>query len=190
MSSSFEFPELEAPRPAEEELLAAAAEREAALAKAGAAGYEEGREAGRAEIATAAEALLTAAAALDDAGARAAEDAEGAAVELALRIAEKVLGAAVEARPELVLDVTRGALRRITEPLPATVLVNPEDVELVRGALAELNAEHGGELQVRAERRVERGGCVVTTAAGEVDARIAAQLERAATVLGGEAGAR
>jgi flagellar assembly protein FliH len=188
MNSSFEFPELAVPRPAEERLAAAEAVHAAELDEARAAGYEEGLAAGRAEVSAAARALTGAAAALDEARAAAAADVEPAAVDLALRIAEKVLGGELEARPERVLDVVRGALRRLTEPLPATVLVNHEDAELVRGAIADFSVEHGGELKVREERRVERGGCVVRTQAGEVDAQITAQLERVAKVVAGGTG--
>lgn len=183
MNSSFEFPELAVPRPAAERLAAAEAEHEAELDAARAAGYEEGLTAGRAEVSAAARALASAAARLDEVSAAAAGEAEPVAVGLALRIAEKVLGGELEARPEVVLDVVRGALRRLTEPLPATLLVNPEDAELVRGAIADFSVEHGGELSVREERRVERGGCVVRTQAGEIDAQITAQLERVAKVV-------
>lgn len=183
MSSSFEFPELAVPRPAEEQLEAAEAQRESELRAAHAAGYEEGVAAGRAEVSGAARALATAASELQEARGRAAEDAEPVAVELALQIAAKVLGGALEVEPELVLEVVRGALRRLTEPLPATVLVNPDDVDLVRDSLTELNSEHGAELSVRGDRRVERGGCIVSTKAGEIDAQISAQLERAAKVV-------
>jgi flagellar assembly protein FliH len=183
MSSSFEFPELAVPRPAEEQLEAAEAQREAELRAAHAAGYEEGVAAGRAEVSAAARALGAAAAELQEARGQAADHAEPVAVDLALQIAGKVLGGALEVEPELVVEVVRGALRRLTEPLPATVLVNPDDVELVRDSLAELNSEHGAELKVRGDRRVERGGCVVNTAAGEIDAQISAQLERAAKVV-------
>jgi flagellar biosynthesis/type III secretory pathway protein FliH len=41
---------------------------------------------------------------------------------------------------------------------------------------------------VREDRRIERGGCVVQTRAGELDAQISAQLERAAKVVTKEAG--
>jgi flagellar assembly protein FliH len=188
MNSSFEFPELAVPRPVEERLAAAEAEHEAELAAARAAGYEEGLAAGRAEVSAAAGALAAAAARLDEVSDTAAADAEPVAVELALRIAQKVLGGELEARPELVLDVVRGALRRLTEPLPATLLVNPEDAEPVRAAIADLSVEHGGELSVREERRIERGGCVVRTRAGEIDAQITAQLERVAKVVAQQAG--
>jgi flagellar assembly protein FliH len=189
MNSSFEFPELAVPRPVEERLAAAEAEREADLDAARAAGYEEGLAAGRAEVSGAAAALTSGARQLDEASAAAAADAEPVAVALALRIAEKILGGELEARPELVLDVVRGALRRLTEPLPATLLVNPEDADLVRGALVEFSVEHGSELSVREERRIERGGCVVQTRAGELDAQISAQLERATKILARGTGA-
>jgi flagellar assembly protein FliH len=52
-----------------------------------------------------------------------------------------------------------------------TVLVNPSDVELVREALPELD--------VHEERRVSRGGAVVRTSLGEVDASIETKLARA-----------
>jgi flagellar assembly protein FliH len=183
MSSSFEFPELAPPRPAEEMRLAAEAERESELAAARAESYAEGLRAGQAEVSAAAAAFAAGAAELDAARARSADEVEEAAVGLALLIAEKVLGGALEAQPERVLEVVRGALRRLTEPLPATLLVNPEDAELVRDSLADLSVEHGGELVVREERRVGRGGAVVRTQAGEIDAQIAAQLQRAAKVV-------
>lgn len=188
MTSSFEFPELAVPRPAEERLAAAEAEREGELEAARATGYDEGLAVGRAEVSATARALASAAARLDEAGAVAAAAAEPRAVELALRIAEKVLGGELEARPEMVLDVVRGALRRLTEPLPATLLVNPADAELVRASIADFSVEHGSELSVREERRIERGGCVVRTQAGEIDAQITAQLERAAKVVAQAAG--
>src|ERR1700744_1072320 len=101
MSSSFEFPELAVPRPAEEALEAAEAQREAELRAAHAAGYEEGVAAGRAEVSGAARAPAAPAGELREAGGRAADDAEPVAVELALLVAAKVLGGALEAEPEL-----------------------------------------------------------------------------------------
>jgi flagellar assembly protein FliH len=188
MNSSFEFPELAVPRPVEERLAAAEAEREAELGAARDEGYAEGLAAGRAEVSAAAHALARGAAELDAARAEAAAEVEPRAAELALRIAEKVLAGELSARPELVLDVVRGALRRLTEPLPASLLVNPEDAELVRASITDFSSEHGSELRVREDRRIERGGCVVQTRAGELDAQISAQLERAAKVVTKEAG--
>ncbi len=186
MSSSFDFPELVAPRPLGEVVAEAEEERQTALEAAREEGFAAGLSAGRAEVGPAAQALGVAAAELGAERVRSAAAAEEAAAELALQIAEKVLGATLELRPELVLEVTRGALRRLSEPVAATLLVNPEDAERVREALAALSAEHGAELTVREERRVNRGGCLVRTEVGEVDARVSAQLERAAEIVRGE----
>lgn len=183
MSSSFEFPELVAPAPPGEALAVAAEERATAIDAAREEGFAAGLAAGREEVRPAAEALAAAVRELDGERARATGAAEEAAAELALQVAEKVLGAALEVRPELMLEVTRGALRRLSEPTEATLLVNPEDAALTRAALADLGVEHGAELAVREERRVEPGGCIVRTRSGEVDARIGAQLERAAEIV-------
>ena len=47
-----------------------------------------------------------------------------------------------------------------------TVLVNPEDLELLSGAVKTLQGELGGieHLDVQADRRVERGGAIAQTA--------------------------
>ena len=159
-------------------------EREAELRAARAAGYEEGLAAGRAEVSGAARALAAAAAELHEARASAADDAEPVAVELALQIAAKVLGGA-----------TRGASRSWSStwsagrsagspsPSPPPCSSTPRTPSWCATRSPSCSVEHGGELSVRDDRRVERGGCIVSTAAGEIDAQIAAQLERAAKVV-------
>ncbi len=190
MSSSFEFPELtEAPRgdapSTEEDAVAAAREAtEAARAEA----YAAGRAAGLAEIESAARALASAAAELDSERALAAELSERAAAELALQLAEKVIGTVLELQPELVVEVVRGALRRLAEPRESVLLVNPDDVGAVGEAVEGLAIELGAPLSVRAERRVPRGGCLVRSQAGEIDARIEEQLSRARAVVEAELG--
>jgi flagellar biosynthesis/type III secretory pathway protein FliH len=191
MSSSFDFPVLAAPAPVAETAAAerrevAAAAHAVALADARAAGVAEGAAAARAELRPAVEALAAAACELDAERERALAAVERAAAELALDLADKVLGTALELRPELVVDVVRGALRRLVEQREATVLVNPEDLEQVREAVDGLGAEVGATLRLRAERRVGRGGCVLSTPAGEIDARIGEQLARAKEIVTAE----
>jgi len=111
--------------------------------------------------------------------------AERAAVELALRLAEKIVGAAIDADPEAVLGVIAGALRRATVRDHLVLEVNPDDFELVHDLAEELATRVGGvrRLDVVAERRVGRGGCVVRTEEGEIDGRVEQQLERAREVV-------
>ncbi|HEV7495140.1 FliH/SctL family protein [Baekduia sp.] len=149
------------------------------------AGHEAGFQAGLAEaqeqMAAGVAALQAAVEEVAAERGRVANAVEAAAVELGLRIAEQALAAAVEVRPEAVVDVVRGALRRLVERDRVTILVNPEDLDLVRGASDALMAELGGieHCDVQAERRVARGGAVVRTVEGEVDATLQTKLARA-----------
>jgi len=196
-ATDFDFAPLEgfaaaAPRPpgdpaAEAAMLLTAAQAEADGIRA--AAHAEGLAAGRDEALAA---LAPAASALDDAAQQvrlvaeaAADELEVQAVELALTLAEKILGAAVAAQPELVVEAVRGALRGLVERERVTVLVNPDDLELVREAMGGVISALGGieHCEVQAERRVARGGAVVRTPEGDIDARIEAKLERARDVV-------
>ena len=163
-----------------------------AVTRARAEGFAEGRAAGLAEaearVTAAEQALHAAAAALDAERTAVADAVERAAVELALQIAEHAVRAAVAADPERVLDAAQGALRALVERQHVLVLVNPEDLELVRAGLGPLIAELGGvgHYEVQAERRVTRGGAVVRTVDGEIDATVETKLTRAREALDDE----
>lgn len=158
---------------------------EAEAAAAREAGYAAGLEEGRAALTEAVQALTGAAAALAAERESVAEACEREAVGLALAIAGQALSAALDVEPDRVVDVVRGALRRLVERGRVTVLVHPEDLDLVRAAGPDLVAELGGieHLEVQAERRVSRGGAVVHTPEGDVDATLATKLERAREVI-------
>jgi flagellar assembly protein FliH len=114
------------------------------------------------------------------------------AVELALALAGKILAGSLQARPELVVEVVQGALRRVSGQRNITVLVNPTDLETVISAIGALESQSNGlELcDMLADQRVRAGSVIVRTLEGEVDASIETQLERAREVafaeLGGE----
>jgi flagellar biosynthesis/type III secretory pathway protein FliH len=95
------------------------------------------------------------------------------------------LGGALAVQPELVVEAVRGALRGIVERERVTVLVHPEDLEMVRDAMDDVRASLGGieHCEVQAERRVSRGGAVVRTPDGDVDARVEIKLARAREVV-------
>jgi flagellar biosynthesis/type III secretory pathway protein FliH len=180
---------------AEEVLAAAQAEaaqiRESARAAGFEAGFNAGLAAADAEVKPAVAAIAAAHAQLDAERSANADAVEVAAVELALSLAEKAIGAALEVRPEHVVDVVRGGIRRLLERDRIVVLVHPDDLEIVRGATGELQSTLGGigSLDVQAERRVVRGGAIVRTAREEVDGRIDTQLERAREAMLGALGA-
>ncbi len=167
--------------------------RERARADGEARGRREGREQGLAEARDAAAALSAAIEQLHHLTDEHARALERDAVELALTLAAKVLAGTLDVQPQRVLDVIAGALRRVADRREVAILVNPADADLVRDALADLQARVGGieRCELHAERRVAAGGAVVRTRECEVDATVLTQLERAREVvraeLGGEA---
>ncbi len=179
--------------PAVDDLLAvvaaARAEADAIREQARAEGFAQGRAEGEAMARAEAEALLRPAVEALAAGADAlaaeraavAERVEHQAVELAFELAGKVVVGAIEAQPERVLDVVRGALRCLVERERVQVLVNPEDLPIVRGAMDGLRGELGGieHVEVQEERRLTRGGAIVRTPDAEVDAGLRTKLDRA-----------
>ena len=195
MAEVFEFTALERP-PFLVEDSASTEERTAALqAEAQHTGYQEGLERGMAEAHVRVESALAAAAAAERAMAelhdRYVAEAEAAAVDLAFQIAEKVIGATVASDRTAVLSVVSGALLRTTDRDYLVLEVNPDDFDLVRESATELAARLGGinRMEVVSERRVEPGGCVVRTEAGEIDARVTSQLERVRQLLAEASGA-
>ena len=171
--------------------LVAAAEAEADRVRdeARTAGHAEGFAAGRAEalaeLAPSVAASVEAHTAVRALEADYSERVERAAVELALHMAERVVAGTVAVSPERLLDVVRGALRTIIERERVTLLVHPDDLDMMRSAIDEVTGSLGGmeHLEVQEERRVGRGGAIVRTSLGEVDARLETKLDRVRTVV-------
>jgi len=191
--ASYDFEQLDAPpeislRELESPLAAAQAEAARIREQARAEGLAEGLAAGRAEVEAAVAALAGAASALAALRDATAEAVEGDALELALALAEKIVAGAIAVEPERVLDVVRGALRRLAERRRVTVLVHPEDLDAVREAIPSIASELGGieHCEVQAERRMGRGGAIARTDEGQVDASVETQLERARELVEAE----
>jgi flagellar assembly protein FliH len=163
--------------------------REQARAEGFAAGRAEGaaaaHEEARAHLAPAVQALHAAVQALEAERATIADRVEQGAVDLALELAGKVVAGAVEAQPERVLDVVRGALRCFMERERVHILVHPDDLGLVRESMDTVAGELGGieHVEVQEERRISRGGAIVRTATAQVDASLQTKLDRAREVI-------
>ena len=168
-------------------LARAEAEAEMVRAAARAEGYEAGRAEALAALSPALEALQTAVVAGREERIAAADQLEVHSVELALFLSEKIVAGAIAVEPERVVEAVRGSLRGIVERERVTVLVHPEDLELVREAMDEMRVTLGGieHCEVQAERRVGRGGAIVRTQDGDVDARVETKLLRAREVVEG-----
>jgi type III secretion protein L len=141
----------------------------------------EGRERGLAAVTE----LLVGARAV---AARARAWAEAELRALGVRIAEKLLGRELALDPAAVVDVAATAMRHAGEPRELVVRCASEDLEALERGKPRLVERCRAAQAVRfvADDRVARGGCIVETELGVVDARLSTQLEAIERALRGE----
>jgi flagellar assembly protein FliH len=191
---SYAFRQLDAPPPGTSNgiadvLSAVRAEAEQIRAQAWAAGQAEGRAAGlaaaRTEAAPAVAAIAAAVGAISELRDQVLAELEQDAVEMAMQLAEQILAGVISVEPERVIDVGRNALRHLSDRRRVTVVVNPEDLELVSECVEQLQSELGGieHLGVQSDRRIGRGGAIARTDSGEIDSGLDAQLGRAREIV-------
>ncbi len=104
-------------------------------------------------------------------------------LNLALDIARQVIAGELAARPERILDVVNLALRQMSETTrEARLLLNPEDAAIVRPILND--ALDKNRLRIVEDARIVRGGCLIETPQGDLDATLQARWRQVASVLG------
>ena len=105
-------------------------------------------------------------------------EAEAFVVDLSCAIAEKLIAAELEKRPELAIRMFARALSRRQEQGVITLCVAPSQFEFVQAAKRELAMvlDSQAELKIVPDASVGEGGCIVRSAYGSIDARIDTQL--------------
>jgi len=100
-------------------------------------------------------------------------------VEMILMIARKVIKDEVAERKEVVLNNIREALKRIKDRDRVNIRVNFADLELTTAHKDELikMMESLRKVNIYEDSRVDRGGCIIETDVGAIDARISTQLK-------------
>lgn len=164
-----------------DEIVAEARRHAEAIVEAARAGARELEVATKARAA--AEARSEAAALLVAAGAerqRMLGAVQADVVVLATEIARKIIHRELELDPELAIGLCASALRQVALARAVTLRVNPDDLAAV-GARSAYDAlatvlDDGASLKVVADATVGRGGCVVESDMGRIDARLETQL--------------
>jgi flagellar assembly protein FliH len=151
-----------------------------------AAGLEEGRAAGYAEGRLDAEAeatrLRVLAGAFSDALERMDRDIGRDLVDLALGVARQLVRETLPVRHDLVLALVRESIATMPPfTRPAQLVLNPDDVAVVREHLQSQLAELGWTMV--GDPRVERGGCRVESSLADLDATLGTRWERIAQAL-------
>jgi len=105
-------------------------------------------------------------------------ESEPELIRLAVRIAQKIIGAELCLNPEAIVSVARECLQGIRRERSLTLRVPPADVDLVRRSIDVLREAVGPHrsIEVVADPSVEAGGCIVESEYGVIDARLETQL--------------
>jgi len=149
--------------------------------------YEAGYEAGRTACSREMEAEVAArarnlAAMLDDVASqrsRLISESEDAVVRLACRIAGRIVDKVAEADRETVVRVAKAGLARLAGDQKVTVRVSPADLEIMREHEADwLQATRSGSsVEIKADERIKRGGCLIEGSSGYIEAETDRQID-------------
>jgi flagellar assembly protein FliH len=106
-------------------------------------------------------------------------DTESQIVELVILMARKVIKILSENQKNVVMANTMAALKKVKTRGEVTLRVNLEDVKLTTANAQEFinHVENIQGITVLEDSTVERGGCIVETDFGAIDARISSQLQ-------------
>jgi flagellar assembly protein FliH len=104
-------------------------------------------------------------------------------LDLALDVARQVIAGELAVRPQHILDVVNQALKQMAESSRgARLLLNPDDAALVRPYLDQVLDKN--RLRIVEDVRIVRGGCLIETPQGDLDATLASRWRQVVQVLG------
>ena len=141
-------------------------------------GHQEGYEKGAAEVDRLIERMHKILEAVMQRREEILQDTESQIVELVILMARKVIKILSENQKNVIMANTVAALRKVKTRGSVTLRVNIEDVKLTTAHADEFiqHVENVQGITVQEDSSVEKGGCIVETDFGAIDARISSQL--------------
>ncbi|MCQ2588540.1 MAG: flagellar assembly protein FliH [Treponema sp.] len=145
-------------------------------------GYEQGHQAGyekgQAEVERLVERMHRIIEAVMQRREEILQDTESQIVELVILISRKVIKILSENQKNVVMANVLAALKKVKTRGNVTLRVNLEDIKLTTDNVSEFikHVENVQGITVLEDSAVEKGGCIVETDFGAIDARISSQL--------------
>jgi flagellar assembly protein FliH len=93
-------------------------------------------------------------------------------VKLAVEVAKKIIHREINADPDVIQTLVRVSLSHVAEKSAVTVHLNPADYSYLLERRAEFSQSEEREIVLLADKSIERGGCLIQTECGDIDARI------------------
>jgi flagellar biosynthesis/type III secretory pathway protein FliH len=105
--------------------------------------------------------------------------------ELSLALARNIVGELAVLETATVLEAVRDCFENLQDKSAVSIRVHPDDLETVERERTGWTAalDEGATLKIEEDPNIERGGCVVDTSMGAINAQIEDRFERLRTVV-------
>ncbi|MFG0249576.1 MAG: FliH/SctL family protein [Phycisphaeraceae bacterium JB051] len=112
-------------------------------------------------------------------------DARDSVIELALRLAEKILHRQLQVDSTVIVDQVTAALKNMTGATSLSIHVNPQDRAVMLEVMPQLIESFGQfkSMRVVDDPNIGRGGCILVHEHGRLNATLETQLRRAVELL-------
>ncbi|APQ15273.1 flagellar assembly protein FliH [Borreliella garinii] len=108
------------------------------------------------------------------------ESSSGQIVSLVMQIAIKVIKRITDSQKDIILENVNEVLKRIKDKTQITIRVNLDDLDIVRHKKSDFISRFDiiETLEIIEDPNIGKGGCIIETNFGEIDARISSQLDK------------
>lgn len=99
-------------------------------------------------------------------------------IALALEVAKKVIHHQIQQTPEIIETILKDAIQKVTDNDKIVIIVNKEDIQYAKRFQEELQRQFKEfkDVKVIEDPNIQRGGCLIETDLGFVDATIQSKL--------------
>ncbi len=106
-------------------------------------------------------------------------------LEIIFLIAEKIIHRSIQLQPEVILDTVRAASTHLMESDDIRLRLHPSDFEYMRDIEKILDKKLSGKNQIHIieDTSIDRGGIIIDTEFGEIDATIRSQIDHMKDML-------
>ncbi|MDD5529863.1 MAG: FliH/SctL family protein [bacterium] len=100
--------------------------------------------------------------------------------KLVKEIAKKVIEIEISENSKVIVDTVSDAIKRIREEERVIIKVNPVDFDIIKSKESEWLASlpYVSKFQIIADENISRGGCLIETSVGKIDATIESKLKK------------
>lgn len=111
-------------------------------------------------------------------------ESEGEMLHLIELIVKKIIGEEIKTGESIIRHSIKSAAKFLTDKRKVRIIINPDDMEEVKRMLPELaRLAKGGHFQLTEDPSVGKGGCILETGFGRVNATIEDQLSEIIKVI-------